>query len=311
MKSDTEKHNNTENHITIAERRLIVSKTLRGSIKGLVAVVGPCSNQIDRRIVNEGRQLAKLGHVGLTAIHRVPPWKPRTPVAGTTPWKGLHVSNPVAALSRLEWEARRQIPLAIELGEQTHIARYQHILTFGWLGARSHGNNLLDMSVSSDSASSLPIGVKNDLDGTLISALDRIAQINKMRHRNSDNPASITLIFRGGTNFTTPDLWEQQYKIAHELTNGNLIVDTAHGSEMAFDPGGNFSKSVDGQKACLDRVLELASDGFVPTGIMIEASDHVVKNPARQTDPNMPFDIAVQDVIELNKLVINRTVSNL
>ena len=83
------------------------------------------------------------------------------------------------------------------------------------------------------------------------------------------------------------------------------MVDTAHGSEMAHDPRGQFGKTVLGQIACLDHVIDLAQQGFITSGIMIEASDYEHPDPFRQTDPNMPFFHALNGVQELHKIIIN------
>ncbi len=110
------------------------------------------------------------------------------------------------------------------------------------------------------------------------------------------NGASISLIFRGGKLFDTPDKWEEAYVDALDATNGRLIVDTAHGGEMAHDTEGKFNKSVLGQIACLDHVIELAKAGIVPTGILCEASD-----APSQVDPVIPFETAVQKTVELHQ----------
>lgn len=285
----------------IIEKRQQVERILSGEDEGLVALVGPCANHKSRQIINEGRKLSELNTEGLVTVHRQPHWKPRTPKPnGPKPWEGLEDTNYEAALSRMEWADRRNVSIASELGKPEHIDRYVRLLTFAWIGARSLDNTALMNAITADLDPNLPIGVKNDLSGQIEPALDTIDLINKERH-NKGAGALATLVFRGGSDFDTPRLWTDQYLHALDVTEGRLIVDVAHGSEMAFDPSGNYDKTRAGQIACMEAVIELASDGHAPSGIMIEASDYEHPDPYKRTDPNIPFDIALEGILELHK----------
>ena len=143
--------------------------------------------------------------------------------------------------------------------------------------------------------------LKNDLDGTIDDALREIDDINSAR-RHIENSGKAILIYRGGDNAQNPDTWTQNYLNALEQTNGKLIVDTAHGAEMAFHPDGLFKKSVAGQQASLSRVLELAEKGAIPLGIMMEASDTIETSDNRRVDPNMPFNIAIEGLRRLSAI---------
>lgn len=77
-----------------------------------------------------------------------------------------------------------------------------------------------------------------------------------------------------------------------------MIVDVAHGSEMAHDPAGAFGKTVEGQQQALEHVTALAAQGYAPIGIMIEASD--IPSP---TDPVMPLDVACEGLIKLRHTI--------
>lgn len=134
----------------------------------------------------------------------------------------------------------------------------------------------------------LPVGIKNDLSGSTDVAVNEARRLSSLRE-DSDTP--VVILFRGGENAKTPEDWEEQYKLAFERTEGRLIVDTAHGVEMAHAPGADFTKSVIGQVACLEHVIKLAEDGFAPAGIMIEASDAI-----SPTNPNMPHSSGISGI---------------
>ncbi len=286
-------------------RRIETSKILQKQDKGLVAIVGPCANHIERRIINEGRQLAKAGTDSLVAIHRIPPFKPRTQLYGQPkPWSGLESTNPTAALSRMLWERRRGVHVAHEVATREHVIKYRDVSTFVWIGARSLESTALSSSLHMPDMLMTPLGIKNGLCGSIEPALKRIEQLQKRRHHKIDTPAATVLVFRGGNTLQTPKEWEDQYKRAIDLTKGNMIVDIAHGSEMAHDPNGMFRKTTLGQMACLDHVISLASMGVIPAGIMIEASDFEHPDLRRRTDPNMSFNHALQGVKELHSIIM-------
>lgn len=285
--------------------RIETSRILQGQGIGLVAIVGPCANHIERRIINEGRQLAAAATDSLVTIHRIPPFKPRTPVHGKPkPWAGLESTNPTAALSRMLWERRRGVHVAHEVATREHVIKYRDVSTFVWLGARSLDSTALNSSLQMPDMLTTPLGIKNGLCGSLEPALKRIEHVQKLRRQRIDMPAASVLVFRGGTSLQTPKAWEDQYKRALELTGGNMIVDIAHGSEMAHDPNGLFRKTTLGQMACLDHVLTLAQNGITPRGIMIEASDFEHPNPVRRTDPNMSFTHALQGIKDLHSIIM-------
>jgi hypothetical protein len=139
----------------------------------------------------------------------------------------------------------------------------------------------------------LGVGVKNGLSGAIDTALQHVDRINTMREGYED-PASAVLVYRGGENAKNPLAWRNAYLDAHEQTSGLVIVDIAHGTEMAHDPDGQFKKTVAGQILAMEAVLDLAREGYAPAGIMIEASD--LKS---RTDPHMPLEIALNGVKQL------------
>lgn len=288
----------------ITEQRIQTQEILQGTMPGLVAIAGPCANHDSQRILVEGMLLSNLASDSLVTLHRQPFWKPRSPALnGPKPWEGLEDTDPEIALSRAQLAVDEGVSIAAEIGKTEHINRYSDLLTFAWIGARSLDNMELIDYVASNLPADLPLGIKNDLTGNIDGALKTIDRINERRADMSDHPAEAILIFRGGSDFDKPRKWSWQVEKAYVATAGRLIIDTAHGSEMAHDPEGNFKKSVEGQIFCLEHVIFLADHGIFPRGVMIEASDYENPDKTKRTDPNMPFASAAMGILELSRVI--------
>lgn len=273
----------------IERQRALVGDCLTGRTAGLVAVIGPCAMTLERSIIDvEGDRLyqAQQEQSGLITLHRMPPWKPRS---NPNDWHGLE-SEPdtvVAAYETIAARAAATGNVAIEIGHIPHIARYGRRIALGWSGSRNAEDDALIEALATHDHT-LPIGVKNGMDGTIGGALAHVDRINELRG-DQGMAAPAVLIYRGGTNAKTPQAWERGYRAALEATDGRMVLDTAHGGEMAFDPKGNYGKSVAGQEACLDRVLAIAArHGEMPAGLIMEASE--AHSP---TDPVMPQRVAL------------------
>lgn len=287
---------NDEAEIEIALNRERIGGILDGQARGLVAIIGPCAmnNQADI-IASEGLQLKQLtsAHVGLVAVHRTPVWKPRT---NPNKWHGLETTDSEAAYATLAHQANNGAGVSIELANEHHQERYGNLLVMGWFGGRNIGKTEMMQTVAMQDTG-LPLAVKNGLDGSIEPALQNVAKLREMR---GDDSAPVVLLYRGGENAQDPAAWERQYRLALEATQGGLIVDVAHGSEMAHDPAGRFKKSALGQVAAMRHVIRIAeSAGEIPAGIMAEASD--ADSP---TDPHMAFQLAVSGILALNKIVM-------
>lgn len=278
-------------HTAIAEQRERVLSIIRKPSEGLLAVVGPCALTNDpEQISAEGITLQELdtAYEGLVMLHRMPPWKPRT---NREDWHGLETTEAEAAYRIVANQAREHANIAIETGHYDHVMRYGQLLTAAWTGGRNvYKDDLIEALAIHDA--SLPLLVKNGLDGSIEAALKRIRAINAMREQGHIQSA---LIYRGGENAKTPETWEEAYKLALERTDGKLIVDVAHGSEIAHDP--ENKKSVKGQTLAMEHVIELAKEGYLPAGVMIEASN--IESP---TDPVMPLEIALDGVKRLYEI---------
>ncbi len=274
----------------VAQARIVVNNKLSGEDPAILGIAGGCALTEDVEIINrEGDQLADRG-----ALQRLCFWKPRSDPQA---YHGLDTTKPECALQTVEDRSYLAANVCAELGLPKHIGRYAAKLTFAWTGGRNDDNFDLKRLVAL-SDPTLSLGAKNGLNGEIDIALRDIEEL--VRLRGSDG-AEVVLIYRGGFNAQTPDDWEKQYIRAHELTGGRFIVDTAHGGEMAHSPDQDFTKSVLGQIACLDHVMELARDGLAPRGVMMEASDTI-----SPTDPNMPFTAALTGLDDLNAIIAAR-----
>lgn len=285
-----------ETELAVIQASNEITAALNDHHGNLIAVLGGCSMTGHQgQIEAEGRRIAELGaeQEHLHLLHRIPPWKPRTKPES---WHGEETTNPTGAFRTLASLATNQSNVAIELGSQAHLDRYGSMLTFGWTGSRNtHSVELIEMLAKRDPK--LPLGIKNDMDGKIESALAHVALADEVRS-NVDNPAPAILVYRGGQQVRTPEQWQEAYLQALEITDGKLIVDTAHGSEMAHDK--DFNKSVAGQIAAIEAVIGLAERGYLPAGIMIEASD--IESPV---DPVIPLETALAGVKRLYEIKMN------
>lgn len=280
----------------IQSNRAHISAVITGDRPGFIGIIGPCAMTPHSEIIaKEGAQLYLTAqqHNGLYIAHRIPPWKPRTKAAD---WHGMETEPETVeqAFQITSTQANQCCNVAAEIGNQGHIARYAGYLVFGWNGSRNAGeHNLVDTLAAAEPT--LPIGIKNAMDGTIDVALQHIARVADVR---GGTGAPAVLIYRGGIKAQTPKSWEHYYRDALERTEGRIIVDVAHGGEMTFHPESTYEKSPVGQIACMERVIELAVKcGELPVGMMVEAS--AAPTP---TDPVIDPEIALAGVLRLHEL---------
>lgn len=276
--------------IEIRER---VSDALANPGSSIVNIQGPCAADANSssQLLDEAHDLAMLNNILLShsvPVFRAPIWKPRSNPKES--WNGMETTHQDEAEKLISDISNEHGIAAIEIATKQQVVKYTGMLAFAWLGARNIGAADTHSELATHDRL-LPLGVKNEMSGNVDSALEAIESMQKAR--GSDG-APIALIFRGGDDLQTAEAWEQEYLRAIEVTKGRVIVDVAHGGEMAHDPNNEFKKSQLGQLACYDHVISLAKDGHIPAGIMCEAS-----NAESQVDPVIPFNEAVGKFIEL------------
>lgn len=248
----------------------------------LLAIIGPCAMTDDAEaLLDENRQIVEFADKNnLTILHRMPPWKPRT---NPDDWHGLETANPEEAHRITVAIAEQSGNLAMEFGHPSHIGRYMAQAALGWRGSRNDKEaDLLAEIIDTDST--MPVALKNGMAGSLEPAHNEALSV--FWKRGQRDAAPVIPIFRGGQELQNPTVWTHEYIDAFHPTKGRFIVDVAHGSEQAYDPRGEFTKSALGQIACLEDVIMMADVmDLIPRGVMIESSN--VPSP---TDPVVPLE---------------------
>lgn len=278
---------------SVTQNRERIAQILRGEIDGFIDINGGCGPTVDEHpeIIAEAKTIQSHNNSESThiAAYRSCVYKPRT---NPDDWHGEETTDPEEAYKLQQQLAEVGIPVAMEVAHDYHIGRYGNFLSFGWTGSRNAGvTTLLDRLGKQDVR--LPLGVKNNLYGNIGEAIEHTERINTLRRSHAERlgvvAAPAVVVYRGGKNAQTPEKWAKGYIEAYERTDGLLIVDTAHGAEMAHHPEGSFEKSVEGQVAALDHLVELACRGYVPIGKLSEAS-----STQGRTDPNMPLQPSLE-----------------
>lgn len=280
---------------SVQQMRSITSYAINNFQLYTLGVIGYCArpgrNQADQ-IMRESNMIAEVHDPDnqLVVLHRGPMWKPRT---NPDDWHGEETTDPEGVFETMRDEAELQANLAVEIGHPYHLERYGHLLSFMWTGGRNVEDDELMKAVAQEDPT-IPLGIKNGLDGSIDRALEQVELATQLR--GSDD-APVILIYRGGENARTPEAWLEAVQEVYERTGGRFLLDTAHGSEMAHDPKGSFKKSVDGQVLAVYAMNRLVRQGYILAGTMMEASG--VDSP---TDPHMPLAVALQGVKEQHRL---------
>lgn len=285
--------------LAILQRRTRLTQTVQSG--GLLIIAGNCARPVYEQqptLLQESDTLVALEAEldGTVLSHRGCVHKPRT---DPKQYQGEEQRNPSDAYRSVIEEATRNANVSMEVRHPEHLRRYGTALLLAWTGGRDVGNARLMQALIAYDAS-LPLGIKNGVDGRIQPALDAVRMIRSAR-RGHENAGLVLPIYRGGDTARTPEQWAEQYKRMHDLTKGQFIIDVAHGTEMAHDPNGNFKKSVAGQILGMQAVITLTRQGYRPAGVMLEASDL----PSR-VDPHMPMEAAVAGIRALTTVRIDK-----
>jgi 3-deoxy-7-phosphoheptulonate synthase len=294
----------------IVQHRHEIIDILAGKDARMLLIIGPCSEDDSTQpdgtpsVVHFARELHHIANDPQIAKHlkvvmRCPPAKPRSDVG----LAGLEQKDITRAHELLTAVAELGVPLAIEVMGGEHLARYGHLLSMAWVGARNNKDTKLRHALSAYGA--LPVLCKNGEHGELKPALQAITTINQS-HANAsiilpdDRTAYVAqtsgnphtgIIWRGGSEYMSPERFEQGVSetAATELP---YAIDCAHGNEQAHDQ--LHQKSVRGQLDCFDHVLQLLEDRKLPTnpkalmveGYLLAGADTSQQTPGQSwTDP--------------------------
>lgn len=243
-------------------------------------LVGPCALTDDAEILadeNDG-WMEFAAKNGLVVAVRRHPWKPRSVKSWAEKmkkWHGLEtgfvdgIGEPEyaaqTAFKIMHQEAKGNSNVSMEIAFDKQIFRYGPLLSFAQIGARTRDEyydnyvaylRFLDFLAKREPT--LPIGIKNDLDGSIDRAMEEVDRVNDIRSKLGMSAVSrAVLIYRGGSNAKTPNAWIAGAEDAISRTRGAVILDVAHGGEQAFDPHGKYEKSEPGQLNCLGAAMKL------------------------------------------------------
>lgn len=258
-------------------------------------LAGPCALTPDTALLlqenQEWQTFAKENDL-VVAVRRHP-WKPRSVKTWgekMMKWHGLetgyinnHGDSEEAALTAydiLHNEATTYKNVSMEVAFDKHILRYGPLLSFAQIGARtrdeyydSYDEYLGFLDLLARREPTLPIGIKNDTNGSIDRALEEVERVNEIRASLGISAiARAVLIYRGGENAKTPATWSEGANDAISRTRCAVILDAAHGGEQAYDPEGNYEKSEDGQLACLTDAHKFKDKDLPCVGYAVESS---------------------------------------
>lgn len=287
-----------EAELNVGQMRGQVSAAIQNYLAQTLGIIGYCARPGVAQaevIMHESRMISEVNDAenGLVVLHRGPMWKPRT---NPDDWHGEETTDPEGAYMTMRDQAEAHANLAVEIGKPYQLSRYGHLLSFIWTGGRSIDDGELMKAVALEDPT-LPLGIKNGLDGNIDRAMEQIAYVEELR---GSEAAPVVLIYRGGSKAKTPEEWKEAVLEVHEATGGRYLLDTAHGSEMAHHPDGNFQKSEEGQIEALASANRLVGEGNANIGAMMEASE--LESP---TDPHMPLSIAINGIRQQHQLKLN------
>ncbi|WP_299404635.1 3-deoxy-7-phosphoheptulonate synthase [Acaryochloris sp. IP29b_bin.148] len=281
----------------VAETRDRIRNILRHNDPRLLVIVGPCSVHDVAAAYEYGKQLAVLREQlsgQLEIIMRVYFEKPRTSIG----WKGLindpHLDgsydiNTGLRLARqlLLDLAHLGLPAATELLDPITPQYIADLITWTAIGARTtESQTHREMA----SGLSMPIGFKNNTDGSLQAATNAMLAANQP-HRflgiNHHGLASIVkttgnpdthLVLRGGKqgpNYAAEQVEQATKELAHHHLNPRVMVDCSHA---------NANKDHTQQVTVLQEVAQQLNSGSQRLlGVMIE-SHLVAGNQSIPTD---------------------------
>jgi hypothetical protein len=304
-----------EDDLRVQEHRSAVNSAILHPDNDLY-IAGPCALTSDwEDIRSENIQWDEFVAVnGIKSfLKRYNPWKPRS---DPNAWHGLETESLTGrtpsesaeeAYALINEGARTSANIAMEMAFPYHLLRYGKLTTFAWVGSRnekdideSTGIDFIDMLAKYDPT--LPVGIKNSMDGNLELAIGRVKKINRIRsHLGISAFAPAVLIYRGGENVRTASEWynEAERIIGLEDVQGRVILDHAHMGEMACDPDG-FEKTEEGQSICWDRAIELRRSGKRFVGSQTESSN--LKSPV---DPPLPIEVTMSKIRDMERAKIN------
>ena len=273
----------------VAETRDRIRNILYNEDRRLLVIVGPCSVHDVDAALEYGQKLVPLRRElsdSLEIVMRVYFEKPRTNIG----WKGLindpHLDGSYDINTGLRFArkllldlAHLGLPAATELLDPITPQYIADVIAWTAIGARTtESQTHREMA----SGLSMPIGFKNNTDGSLLAAMNAMVAASRPHHFlgiNHHGLASIVattgnpdghLVLRGGKhgpNFDGGNVRQAAKELADLGLNPRLMVDCSHA---------NSQKDHNQQVVVLDNIAEQVSNGSQNiSGVMIES--HLVE----------------------------------
>ncbi|NJK42023.1 MAG: 3-deoxy-7-phosphoheptulonate synthase [Acaryochloridaceae cyanobacterium SU_2_1] len=269
----------------VAETRDRIRNILRNEDRRLLVIVGPCSIHDVKAAYEYGQHLAELRQQfaeHLEIVMRVYFEKPRTNIG----WKGLindpHLDNSYDINTGLRLArqllldlAHLGLPAATELLDPITPQYIADLITWTAIGARTtESQTHREMA----SGLSMPIGFKNNTDGSLQAATNAMLAANQPHHFlgiNHHGLASIVkttgnpdthLVLRGGKqgpNYAVEQIEDATHELSQHHLNPRVMVDCSHA---------NANKDHNRQVVVLQEIAkQLRADSQCLLGVMIES----------------------------------------
>ena len=309
-------------HQTVARHRAEIQSWHRGIAAPLLVIVGPCS--IDATTIEDKFAVEVFADKLFEAVEkekidsrlkivlRMPPAKPRSELG----WSGLEQTDLATSVQVLARLANQGRPVAMEMMNEQHFARFGDSLAMGWVGARTVEGSPLRHTISAHPE--LPILFKNSMHPEATSSMEvakAAARTAAAQHvveiMHPDGTLEKVLskgnvhtgrIFRGNTH-TTPESFKRDvaaFAISRPFVADPLVIDASHANARAHIPVGCDPKRpesmVMGQLACLESIADLIEANKKIAGVMIES--HLISGRGElpgqsKTDPCLDLETTI------------------
>ncbi len=262
------------------QRDVLRERLLHGSDRRALFIVGPCS--LDDAVLPSGeyavvayvrRLLALMSEPDIAAraqiVMRVPPAKPRSSVGP----RGLEESSIIQSYMLLAQLATLGVPLAMEVMHDRHFARFGHLLSMAWVGARNVEDTLLRHAVGF--YDQMPVWFKHSNRPSLTEAfqaqaaaaephwVEFLGSDGELRRTQSQGNPTTGVILRGWTGMTV----DEYSAVLH--SGQRMIVDCSHDVASANSLDGRRGSA--GQKAAFARAVSAREAGAPIDGFMLES----------------------------------------
>jgi len=294
---------------TVARSRERIIRILRQEDPRLLVVVGPCSIHDEKGALEYATRLNVLRHElagRLEIVMRVYFEKPRTTIG----WKGLindphldgsqDIETGLKIARRLLLEITGQgLPAATEFLDPIVPQYTADLVTWAAIGARTtESQTHREMA----SGLSMPIGLKNNTDGSLQSAIEAMGAT---RHPHSflgidqDGVTSIVrtagnphahIVLRGGrtqTNYDADSIRAAEEKLKADKLPPVLMVDCSHANS-----GKQFAKQEDVWRSVIQQRVE-GTRSLI--GLMVESNLHEGNQPIPQDLKALRYGVSLTD----------------